>query len=297
MTRPLILALPGNERLAAALANAANMEVGDLTVRRFPDDETYVRLDTAVEGRSVVIVCTLDRPDEKLLPLIFSAAAARDLGAARTGLVAPYLAYMRQDRRFQTGEAITSSHFAQILSVWIDWLVTVDPHLHRRHSLSEIYPMPAAAVHAAQTIAGWIGREVPNPLLIGPDEESRQWVSEVARDANAPHVILQKVRHGDRDVEVRVPDVGRWRGHTPVLVADIVSTGRTMIETISHLNRAGLAAPVCVGVHAVFAGASCDDLKNAGARSIVTCNTIPHVSNAIDISEMLGGPASRLATS
>ncbi len=297
MTRPLIFALPGNETLAETLARGADMEIGDLAVHRFPDGETHVRLDTAVEGRSVVIVCTLDRPDEKLMPLIFSAAAARDLGAARIGLVAPYLAYMRQDRRFQPGEAITSIHFAGMLGSWIDWLVTVDPHLHRRHALSEIYPVPAAVVHAAQAIARWIGHEVQKPLLFGPDEESEQWVSEIARGANAPHVISQKVRHGDRHVEIHIPEITHWREHTPVLVDDIISTGHTMIETISHLKKAGLGAPVCIGVHGVFAGTSYIDLQNAGARSIVTCNTIPHVSNAIDISGLLSGPVTRLATS
>lgn len=297
MTRPLIFCLPGNERLAETLAVTANMELGGLTLREFPDGETYVRFDTAVERRSVVIACTLDRPDEKVLPLIFTAGAARDLGAARTGLVAPYLAYMRQDRRFRPGEAITSGHFAKVLSFWIDWLVTVDPHLHRRQSLSDIYPISNTVVHAASAIAKWIRHEVDKPLLVGPDEESAQWVDKVARDSNLPHIILQKVRHGDRDVEICVPDVAQWLDHTPILIDDIISTGQTMIETVSHLKRAGLRAPVCIGVHAVFAGTSYEDLKKAGAHSIITCSTIPHVSNAIDISEMLSGPVKRLAAS
>lgn len=56
-----------------------------------------------------------------------------------------------------------------------------------------------------------------------------------------------------------------------------------MIETVGHLKTAGLPGPVCVGVHAVFADRAYEDLLAAGAR-IVTCNTIPHPSNAIDVS-------------
>lgn len=285
--RPLLLPLPGNEALAADLASRLGAESGILTVHRFPDGESHVRLESPVAGRPVVLVCTLDRPDDRLLPLVFAAATARELGATAVGLVCPYLGYMRQDARFQSGEAVTSAIFARLLDPWIDWLITVDPHLHRRRSLAEIYAVPATVLHAAPVIADWIRAAVPAPLLVGPDEESGQWVSAVAAAAEAPCLVLEKTRPGDRSVEVSVPAVERWRDRTPVLVDDIVSTARTMIETVGHLRRAGLAAPVCVGVHAVFAGEAWHDLLVAGAGRIVTCNTIAHPSNAIDLAPLL----------
>jgi ribose-phosphate pyrophosphokinase len=121
------------------------------------------------------------------------------------------------------------------------------------------------------------------PLLIGPDAESEQWVVAVARDAEAPYLTLQKVRRGDVDVEVVVPDVTSWRDHTPVLVDDIISTGHTMIETIGHLRKAGLPPPVCIGVHGIFAADALDALISSGAARVVTVNTIPHSTNEIDI--------------
>lgn len=294
--RPLLVALPGNEHLAQALARDIGAELGDITVRRFPDGESYVRYDTAVAGRSVALLCSLDRPDDKFLPLLFAAAAARDLQAARVGLIAPYLAYMRQDRRFQPGEAITSSYFGRTLSAGIDWLVTVDPHLHRHTSLAEVYSIPTRVAHAAPLISEWIRRHVEKPLLIGPDSESEQWVAAVARDADAPHLVLQKTRHGDRDVEVSVPDVSRWRDRIPVLVDDIVSTARTMVETIGRLQRAGMRQPVCVAVHGIFAGNAYDDLLRAGAARVVTSNTVPHASNQIDVCALIAPHVHALAT-
>lgn len=293
---PLLLALPGNEGLAEALATELGGELGTVDVHRFPDGETLVSIGTPVTGRSVLLAATLHRPDDKLLPLLFLAATARDLGAARVGLVAPYLAYMRQDRRFREGEGVTSRYFAHVVSEAVDWLVTVDPHLHRHESLTDIYTVPGVAVRAAPAISAWIGAEIPRPLLVGPDRESAQWVLAVAEGAGAPALVLEKVRHGDRAVEISVPDVERWRDHTPVLVDDIISTARTMIETVAHLRRAGLAPPVCVGVHAVFAGRAYEDLMAAGAGRVVTCNTIPHPSNAIDLTERLAhGVRSALA--
>ena len=99
-----------------------------LQLHRFPDGESLVRLDADVTGRTVVIVASLAQPDAKALPLLFAADAARDLGATRVLLAAPYLAYLRQDRRFNTGEAITSRTFAALVSTVFDGIVTVDPH-------------------------------------------------------------------------------------------------------------------------------------------------------------------------
>lgn len=293
--KSLVFALPGNELLAAALVRHLHAELGQLTLRQFPDGETYVRIDSPVRDRHLILACTLHRPDDKLLPLLFLAATARELGATHLGLVAPYLAYMRQDRRFREGEGVTSTYFARILSPALDWIVTVDPHLHRRTSLGEIYSVASDVVHAAPHISAWIRDNVAQPLLIGPDAESAQWVQDVADGAHAPFVVLEKVRRGDRDVAVSVPNVERWHDHTPVLVDDIISTARTMIATIGHLTRAGLRAPVCVGVHAVFAEGALDELLAAGGARVVTCNTIPHPSNAIDLHEALAGGVRRVA--
>lgn len=285
--KPLVFALHDQNKLSAALAALLGGETGHLSIRRFPDGESYVRLDTPVANRQVILVCNLRGPDAKILQLSFAAVTAKELGATSVGLVAPYLPYMRQDQRFQPGEAITSASFARLIGGFADWMITVDPHLHRYASLGEIYAIPTAVICAAPLIARWIRENITSPWLIGPDAESAQRVSEVAHDSGAPFTVLEKTRRGDREVEVFLPDINTHRAHTPVLVDDIISTGQTMIETIAHLKRAGLAAPVCIGVHAVFADRAYENLLAAGAAQIVTCNTIPHHSNAIDLSEQI----------
>ncbi|MCC2654542.1 MAG: phosphoribosylpyrophosphate synthetase, partial [Microvirga sp.] len=252
MTRALVIPLPGNDDLAGRIVRGLGAELGQLETRNFPDGETYLRIVTESKGRDVVLVCTLDRPDPKLLPVIFAARTVRQLGAAQVGLVAPYLAYMRQDKRFHKGEAVTSTIFATLLSSAFDWLVTVDPHLHRYKSLDEIYSIPTRVVNSAPLLAEWIAANEPAPLLIGPDIESEQWVSEVAARANAPYRILRKQRHGDRDVEITIPDLHEFSGRMPVLVDDIVSSGKTMIETARRLKTQGMPPPICIAVHALM---------------------------------------------
>jgi len=142
--KSLLFAMPGNENFADRLVAALGAELGAVETRCFPDGESYVRL---------AIVCTLDRPNNKTLLLLFTAHAAHDLGASSVGLVAPYLGYMRQDKRFRPGEAITSSAFGRLLSSSFDWIVTVDPHLHRWTSMSEIYSIPVGVCHAAPKLS------------------------------------------------------------------------------------------------------------------------------------------------
>lgn len=286
MSPELIMALPGNEAMAAALVAHLRAELGALEVRNFPDGESYVRLLTPVEGRDVWFVCTMAQPDGKFLPLLFAAATARELGASSVGLVAPYLAYMRQDRSFQRGEAVTSRHAAALLSKAFDRLVCIDPHLHRYRDLAEIYSIPARAMHAAPLLSDWIRSRIPDPVLIGPDAESEQWVRAVAQAADVPFAVLEKTRLGDREVEIRLHHMEQLGQRTPVLLDDIISSGHTMLEAVRQLHPYTAVPPVCLAVHGLFAEGADVALEQAGAR-LVTTNTVPHRSNAVDVSGLL----------
>lgn len=284
---PILFAFPGNEQLAHSIEQLLQAEHGDYKLHQFPDGESYVRLMSDVTQREVVVVCTLHQPNEKLLPLYFFCKLLKEAGATSICLVSPYLAYMRQDKQFNPGEAVTSASFAELLSTFVNKLVTVDPHLHRRASMDEIYSIPSVVLHAAGAISAWIKNYVPQAVLIGPDSESEQWVSKVAADAGVPFIVLEKIRRGDTNVEVSVPHVEKYKNHTPVLVDDIISTARTMIETVEHLKRANMKMPVCIGVHAVFAENAYNHLLASGVEQIVTCNTIQHASNQIDLSGLI----------
>ena len=290
----LIVALPGGAHLAASMAQSLQCEWTELAVHTFPDGETLVRIDAPLEGRRVVLAGSLHHPDAKTLPLLFAADAARELGASGVGLVAPYLAYMRQDRRFNPGEAITSRSYARLLSTSLDFLLTVDPHLHRWHDLGELYPIRTLAIPAAPAIARWLQENVDAPLLVGPDAESAQWVSDVARLAHAPWTVMTKTRHGDRDVSVSLPEDGPWSGRTPVLLDDIVSTGHTLLAAAAALKERGLQAPLCITVHALFDSDALWKLMAGGITRVVSCDTIPHASNAISVRPLLADALRRL---
>ena len=278
-----MLSFPDDLALATAVAARLGARRGRLDWRHFPDGESLVAIDEDLAGAEVVLFSSLNDADRKALPLRLAADTAREFGARRVGLVAPYLGYLRQDARFHRGESISARSFARFLDQGLDWLVTVDPHLHRIATLGQVLRMPATAVAAAPLLAQWIRDEVDRPMLIGPDSESEQWVAEVARLAGVSHQVLRKQRHGDREVEVSLPDPGLLRGHTPVLVDDIASTGRTLLATLAHLQPLQLPAAVCVVIHPLFAGGAWQELQRAGAGRIVSTDSIAHPSNAISL--------------
>tara|TARA_R100001377_G_scaffold80172_1_gene58873 strand:- start:2180 stop:3043 length:864 start_codon:yes stop_codon:yes gene_type:complete len=278
--------MPGQEALGESLLAGGDFETGVLELRHFPDGESYVRVLGDVAGAQIIILCQLHQPDAKILPLLLLVGTLRDLGVESIGLVAPYLAYMRQDKRFNEGEGISAHYFARLLSQQFDWLLTVDPHLHRIHALSEVYSIPALALSAVQPIAQWLRGQVDKPIIIGPDGESEQWAAKVAQAANCPFEVLTKERFGDRDVRVSLPHVEDFLDHTPVLVDDIISTGQTMMQAAAHLRDSGMRAPVCIGVHGIFAAGALTQMQAAGLR-VVTTNSIAEASNQIDLAPLI----------
>jgi ribose-phosphate pyrophosphokinase len=283
----LIFFLPGNKQLAEALESKLNIKIGSAEIRYFPDEETYIRIDSDVKNKKIILICSLHHPNNQAIPLMFVAKTLKILGAAKVCLVAPYLPYMRQDKCFNPGESVTSQLFGKFISGFIDSLITIDPHLHRIHVLSEIYSAPIIlTLTSTNKISTWIRDNVESPFIIGPDEESKQWVSEVAKNANASFAIIKKIRYGDRKVSISVPDINDT-SKTPVLVDDIISTGTTMLAAIQQLLLMGFKNPICICVHALFNNEVYKSLLNAGAQAVITCDTIPHYSNKIEIIDII----------
>ncbi|KTC81252.1 MULTISPECIES: ribose-phosphate pyrophosphokinase [Legionella] len=285
--KPILFSLFDASEISRRLKEALQVEVGDVTLHRFPDTEWYVKINSEVKNRSLIVVDSLNRPDGKILPLLFFAKTAKELGAKKIGLIAPYLPYLRQDIRFHQGEGITSRYFAELLSTSFDWLMTIDPHLHRYNSLDEVYSIPTFVLHATSNISRWITSHINKPVLIGPDMESQQWVADIAEKGDFPYVILEKKRRGDKEVVISVPTVPTLQSSTPVLVDDIISTARTMIVTVKHLQDLGVKSVTCIGVHALFAEDAYSLLSEMEGTQIITCNTVSHITNTIDVSDLI----------
>lgn len=282
----LLLGFPEYSAPARDLATAAGLDYAEIEIHHFPDGESQLRLPDPLP-ECIVICRSLNQPNEKLVELALAASTARDLGAGKVTLVAPYLCYMRQDKAFNPGEAVSQRIIGKLLANWFDGLITVDPHLHRVHHLDDAVPVAKAkALNATEAMASYLDGKLDNPLLIGPDEESKQWVAAIAQRNQLDFHVARKVRFGDSDVQVTLP-VADYRGRHIVLVDDVVSTGHTLEAASRDLIPYQPASINVMVTHALFVDDALERIKAAGVDQIWSCDSVIHPTNQIRLAKSL----------
>jgi len=273
-----IHAFPDAARWARGLARDAGLSCAPVARHRFPDGESLVRVRRPA-GRHAVLVCRLHDPDAKLVQTVLAADALRRAGARRLTLVAPYLPYMRQDAAFRPGEPVSQRVIGACLARAFDRVLTIEAHLHRTRRLGDVAGAGSRSLTAAPVLAAWVRRRGGRPLVVGPDEESEPWVRAIARLARVPWIVGRKRRAGDRAVDIRLP--AHARTTRAVIVDDIAASGATVATTARALARRGVAVVDALLVHAIFAPGAMERMRAAGVRRIVSCDTVPHPTNAL----------------
>lgn len=283
---PLLLGFPDYQLQGKNLARLLKIEYAEVELHQFPDGESKIRL--PVDIPSTVVICrSLDSPNNKLIELFFIVKELRQKGCERIILVAPYLCYMRQDKAFEPGEAVSQRWVGKFLSGLVEEVITVDPHLHRVKTLEDIVKVKRAiTLSAAPLIGNLISLQVSNPLIIGPDEESKQWVEQIAELHDFNYIVGDKTRLGDKDVNVVLPpsDV---EDRNVVLVDDMASTGKTLINTAQQLIEMGVENLYCAITHPLFIGEAYEELLAMGVKEIWSTDSVTHASNCISLASLL----------
>lgn len=286
--KKMIFTMPGAQQLAEDIADNLNLPIGHIKEHIFPDGETLFRILDPVVGAHVYLVARLDNPDPKTLKLLLLAGGFRQQGAVAITLVAPYLPYMRQDTEFNPGEVVSAKVFAQLVSEQFDQVITLDPHLHRYASLEELYDIPTTVVSATQPVANWIDAQTSQPFIVGPDSESHQWVSKIAEELGAPFSSLDKVRKGDDDVEIALPDLRIGSDRTIVLIDDIISSGATLLRTTNLVKKRYPDRDIfCCATHCLATLDRLDKLRSKGILALAATESVNSPISSIPITNEL----------
>jgi ribose-phosphate pyrophosphokinase len=293
----MTLVLGFSDYLAPAqqLAQYLMMPFKQVDCHRFPDGETKVTLPSDLP-KQLIICQTLNQPDQKLIELILVTQAAREQGVEHITLVAPYLCYMRQDIAFHAGEAVSQKIIGKLLSDYFDAVLTIDPHLHRIKHLSEAIPTgQALALFATSAMSAFIKQHFNNPVIVGPDEESMQWVEAIAKTDQWHYTIANKQRFGDKNVAVKLDDI-KLNKRDVIIVDDIASTGRTLEQTVKQILPQKPNSITVMVTHAFFVDDAIERLNALGVTNIWSSDSVLHSTNAFSVIEILAHAVERLPT-
>ncbi len=280
----IIVGASNSTELAKKIAKNLKYTYSELFTEKFPDGETHLQFRTEVKNKKIIFVQTMHpNPNNSLIETILAINTAKKLGAKEIILVAPYLAYLRQDKMFRPGECVSNKIIANLLSI-ANRIITIDPHLHRINKLSEIFTTKTTTLSAMHAVSQYIIQNKINTLIVGPDIESSQWASKVAQETGLPFTILHKKRYNARTIRTKVN--ANVRGKEVIIVDDIISTGHTMLEPIAQLKKLGAKKITCIAVHGIFAENAIELLKKTGAQ-ILSTNTIQTKASKIDISSTI----------
>lgn len=290
----MILGFDDYELQSRALAEVLDTSCQIVELHRFPDGEDRLTLPSELPAH-VVFCRSLDHPNSKLLELLLAAKTARELGAQELTLVAPYLCYMRQDKAFHPGEAVSQRIIGNFLSDLFDNLITVDPHLHRIQYLQQAVPAKnAVTLSATSLMAAFVADLKTDPVLLGPDSEAEQWVASVAEPNNLAYGVCDKLRSGDREIEITLPGID-MQGRNVVLIDDVASSGQTLTVAIRKCISRGARNVDVLVTHALFAGDAIQRMQRAGVGNIWSTDSISHESNVMPLKGILGSAVKSLA--
>jgi len=283
----IIIACSHGLHLAKKISKKIKQKYSALEVTHFPDSEIKLRFNVNIKNKVVVLVQSFyGNINDCVIETLFAAETAKDLGAKKIILVAPYFPYLRQDRRFNPGECISLKTIAKNIDEDFDEVYIIDPHLHREKTLNHIFKIKAYKLTANNLIESYIKNRIRSPVIIGPDRESYKWAQKVAEKIGCDFAIMEKKRHSARKVSVKLNKKIDIKSKNLIFIDDMISTGHTLLEAIKAMKKLGAKKVSCLAVHGILVEDALEKLQKAGAN-IICSNTIPNKVSKLDVSGLI----------
>jgi len=278
---------PSSTELGRKIAEILGVETVSVAHKKFPDSESYIRLEEEVKGEEIVIVQSTGPPqDTNLIQLFILADAAKDLGAKRIIAIVPYLAYARQDKRFLPGEAISIQTIGKLLKTsGIDELITVNVH---ESKVLEKFEIPAKSISAIGLLADYFkSKGLERAFALAPDEGAAEFAIEASKVLGGDYGWLHKERDrytGEVRTEEKNLDVS---GKDAIIFDDIISTGGTTANAVKILRKQGARRVFAACVHPLMIGNAKERILQAGAEEIVGTDSVPSNVTIVSLAPLL----------
>jgi ribose-phosphate pyrophosphokinase len=271
-----LIAGSASEGLADEISANLGVPLTKRTIRKFPDNETYFRVEENVRGKDVFIIQSTSEPaNENLMELLIMIDALKRTSAGRITAVIPYFGYCRQDRKASSREPITAKLVANLLTIaGADRILTLDLHADQ---IQGFFDIPLDDLTAWGVIMEHFRKmDLSNFIVVAPDEGAAKSSAKFAEKLGIPIVLMSKRRSLTQcDTIERTYLLGDVNGKDVIMIDDQIMTGGTLIGSINvlKLNGAKDIYPACT--HPILVHPSEERFNNAPIKELVVTNTIP----------------------
>lgn len=269
-----IFAGNSSKKLAQAICDQLELDLGKVEVGKFSDGETAVNIQESVRGCDVFIVQSTNTPvNDNLMELLLIIDACKRASAGRITAVIPYFGYARQDRKARARDPISAKLIADILqTAGANRVLTMDLHSSQ---LQGFFNIPVDNLMGMPVLAKYFKKVgVPDNLtIVSPDTGSVVRSRAMASRFDSPLAIIDKRRPRANVMEV-MNVVGDVKGRTCLMLDDMIDTAGTICQGAQALVDNGAEKVIACCTHAVLSGPAIERLQNSPLSEIVVLDTI-----------------------
>jgi ribose-phosphate pyrophosphokinase len=274
--RLMVFSGRSHPELATRIADHLGVELGDIELTSFANDESYCRYLESIRGADLFLVQTgCDPVDRNLMELLLMIQAAKLASAKRITAVIPWFPYSRQDRKARPREPISGRLVADMLQLaGADRVLTMDLHAGQ---IQGFFTIPVDHMTALPLFArhfrdlGLFGEGV---VSVAPDAGRAKVAVRFAEMIEADFAIMNKTRPA-HDVAAVTEITGRVHGKVALVGDDMITTGGTLLAGAQALKEHGATAVWVFATHGIFAGDSLKRFAEADLAGIVVTDTVP----------------------
>jgi len=274
--RLMVFSGRSHPQLATSIAEKLGVQLGDVELKTFANDETYCRYLESIRGADVFIVQTGCPPvDKNLMELLLMIQAAKLASAKRITAVIPWYPYARQDRKAKPREPISARLFADMLQLaGVDRVLTMDLHAGQ---IQGFFTIPVDHMTALQLFATHfrdLGLTGDGVVAVAPDAGRAKHAVRFAEMIDAGFAIMHKMRPEHERAEI-TEVTGRVRDKVAIIGDDVTITGGTLIAGARALKEQGATEVNVFVTHALFSDAALEDIGNSDIDRIVITDSVP----------------------
>ena len=275
-----------NPILAKEISKELKVEIIDVSVTRFSDQEVFVEINENIRGKNIFVIQSTSMPaNDNVMELLITIDALKRASANTVTAVIPYFGYARQDRKVGPRTPISAKLIADILTTaGIDRLLTIDLHAGQ---IQGFFDIPVDNLYAAPVITKDILDHYKNEdlVVISPDVGGVVRARGIAKRINGDLAIVDKRRDKANESEV-MNIIGNIKGRDCIIVDDIVDTAGTLCNAAEALIESGAKSVSAYISHGVLSGPAVERIKTSKLNELVITDSIAPTKLILDASNI-----------